>query len=180
MKKALILVDIQNEYFPGGECQLVGINKASENAADLLSFYRENKLPLFHVQHLEISEGADCFIPGTPGVEINSKVAPRDGEEVIQKNNPNSFLDTQLKEKLNTLGITHVILCGAMSHMCIDATARAALDLNLKCTVVQDACATLALEFNETKIPAEHVHGAFMAALGEAGCEVINLSELVS
>ncbi|MEZ4752718.1 MAG: isochorismatase family protein [Bdellovibrionota bacterium] len=103
-------------------------------------------------------------------------VNPQGDENLIQKNNPNSFLDTELKEKLDALSVNAIVLCGAMSHMCIDATARAALDLGLECIVVEDACATLDLEFKDLKIPAVQVHGSFMTALEDAGCEITDLS----
>jgi nicotinamidase-related amidase len=70
-----------------------------------------------------------------------------------------------------------------MSHMCIDATTRAAYDLGLKCTLIHDACATRDLEFQGKKVPADEVHASFMAALGwwyadlKAAADFLRLTE---
>ncbi|MGF1577833.1 MAG: cysteine hydrolase family protein [Gemmataceae bacterium] len=179
MKTALVLIDIQNDYFPGGAYELEGIEAASQNARDLLTSFRKQNQPVFHIQHVERSGAVPFFLPDTEGVKIHSIVEPLSGEEVIPKPKPNSFVDTPLREKLDKLGIDHIVFCGAMSHMCVDATTRAALDFGYSCTVVQDACATRTLEFKGNPIPAPQVHGAFMQALTFAGSKVIDLKEFL-
>ncbi|MCB0317270.1 MAG: cysteine hydrolase [Bdellovibrionales bacterium] len=180
MKQALILVDIQNEYFPDGNCPLFNINEVSDRAASLLSFFREKNLAVIHIKHIEPTSDAGCFIEGTEGVEINNKVKPLASEKLIVKNSPNGFLETDLKKCLEDLNISSLVICGAMSHMCIDATTRAALDLGFDCSIIQDACTTMDLEFRGIEISASSVHAAFMAALEEAGSNVINLSDFTS
>ena len=180
MQTALILVDIQNDYFPGGHMELVRINEASANARDLLSLFRENQWPIFHVQHIATSDSATFFLPNTVGVEIHDSIKPFPNELVIQKHYPNSFRETRLQEELKKVGIKRVVICGAMSHMCIDATTRAAADLGFKCIVIHDACATKSLRFGDKTISAEEVHGSFMAALGLAYAKVLSLSEFLS
>ncbi len=177
MKTALVLIDIQNDYFPGGAYELEGIDAASHQAHELLTYFRKHNHSLFHIQHVERSGAVPFFLPDTEGVKIHTSVEPDPGEEVIQKPKPNSFLDTPLREKLDGAGIEHVVICGAMSHMCVDATTRAALDFGYGCTVIQDACATRTLEFKGNPIPAQQVHGAFMQALTFAGSKVIDLQE---
>ena len=86
---------------------------------------------------------------------------------MIQKANPNSFLDTTLEAELRARGVEHVVVCGMMTSMCVDATVRAAVDLGFEATVAHDACATCDLEFAGETIPARQVHGAFVAALGD-------------
>ena len=180
MKTALILVDIQNDYFPGGRMELIGTKEASEKAQEVLSFFRANQLPIFHIQHLATDKRASFFLPNTDGVEIHESVAPLPNEWVIQKNYPNSFRETQLLEKLKDGGAKRVVICGAMSHMCIDATTRAASDFGFECVVIHDACATRNLTFGNRTIPAEDVHGAFMSALASAYAKVLSASEFVS
>ena len=180
MKKALLLVDIQNDYFPGGAYELSGMEQAATKAHDLLNFCRENDLLRVHIQHIERDPEAEFFLPETPGVEIHQTVAPASGEQLVQKGAPNSFLNTDLEHILRESKIDQVVLCGAMSHMCIDATCRAALDLGFSCTVIHDACATCDLEFLGSAIPAVQVHGAFMQALEDAGAEVVSLAELLA
>ena len=172
MKTGLILVDIQNDYFPGGRMELVGISEVGQKAAELLSFFRANNWPTFHIQHLSVHKGATFFLPDTEGAEIHGCIKPLSDEQVIQKFYPNSFRETALLEELKKKQVAQVVICGAMSHMCIDATVRAAFDFGFECVVIQDACATRNLEFGGKTIAAEQVHGSFMAALGSAYAKV--------
>jgi nicotinamidase-related amidase len=180
MKAALILVDIQKDYFPGGRMELVGMKEASENAREMLRFFREKKWPIFHIQHIAVKDGATFFLPNSQGIDIHENVTPISNEPVIQKHHPNSFLNTKLHEELLKTGIESVVICGAMSHMCIDATTRAAADLGFQCTVVHDACATKDLTFGGKAVPADMVHGAFMAALQSVYAKVMDLGAFSS
>ncbi len=179
MKMALLLVDIQNDYFPGGKMELSGMNEAAAKAAELLAAFRRRGWPTYHIQHVSLRKGAPFFVPGTPGVEINGLIAARPGETVVEKHFPNSFRDTGLQEQLSAAGVTELVICGAMSHMCIDASTRAAVDLGFSCTVIHDACATRDLAFGGQVIPAAQVHGAFMAALGSLYARVLPLAEFL-
>jgi len=165
MTTALLLVDVQNDYFAGGAMPLEEMDRAAARAAGLLAAFRGRGLPVFHVRHLSVRPGATFFVPGTPGAEIHASVAPRAGEPVVEKNFPNSFRGTDLESRLRAAGVGALVIAGAMSHMCIDATTRAAFDQGFKCTVAEDACATRALEFAGRRLPAQDVHAAFMAAL---------------
>jgi len=180
MKTGLILVDIQNDYFPGGRMELVEISEAGQKAGELLSFFRANNWPTHHIQHLSARQGATFFLPDTEGAEIHDCIKPLSDEQVIQKFYPNSFRETALLEELKENQVEQLVICGAMSHMCIDATTRAAFDLGFECLVIQDACATRNLEFGGKTIAAEEVHGAFMAALGAAYARVLTLAAFKS
>jgi nicotinamidase-related amidase len=177
-KAALILVDIQYDYFPGGKMTLDGIDAASVNASRLLGRFRKKRMPVFHVRHLAVHPGATFFLPDTPGSEIHASVSPVADETVIVKHFPNSFRETSLLDRLQKAGVASVAVCGAMSHMCIDATVRAASDLGFKCLVAHDACATRALTFGRETAPAAQVHAAFMAALSAAYAQVLSTEEL--
>jgi nicotinamidase-related amidase len=122
--------------------------------------------PVYHVQHLSTRPSTTFFLPNTAGIEIHPSVAPLPGEPVITKHFPNSFRETDLLERLKADGVSHLLVCGMMTSMCVDATVRAAFDLGFACTVVQDACATRDLTHDGETIPARQVHGAFLAALG--------------
>jgi nicotinamidase-related amidase len=180
MKTGLMLIDIQNDYFPGGKMELVGIEAGSMKAKELLELFRKNNLPTFHIQHESLGKGAGFFLPDTEGAEIHESVKPLPTDSVIQKHFPNSFRDTDLLEKLKSSDVTALVICGAMSHMCIDATTRAAADYGFKCTVIHDACATRDLQFGDTVVPAEQVHASFMAALGFAYAKVTSLKKFLS
>ncbi|CAG9615104.1 Peroxyureidoacrylate/ureidoacrylate amidohydrolase RutB [Bacillus rhizoplanae] len=179
MKIGLVLIDIQNDYFPGGRCALHEPLKAAENAKKVLDFFRKMNLPVFHVQHISVQEGAAFFLPNTDGVKIHPDVAPLENEYVVQKNYPNSFRKTNLLELLQRVGIEHLVICGMMTHMCIDTTVRAASDLEFGCTVIEDACTTKDLVFNNENIQAKHVHTAFMSALDNMFAKVIETEEFL-
>ncbi|MEM5491764.1 cysteine hydrolase family protein [Hoeflea sp. AS16] len=162
---ALILVDIQNDYFDGGRWTLNRMDQASDNAAKVLAHARKNGHMIVHIHHEMLSDDAPFFRPGTSGAEIHPKVAPQAGEEVFLKHAPNSFHNTPLHATLSGRGITKVIIVGAMSQICIDATTRAASDFGYTVTLVHDACAARDVEFDGVAVPAEQVHAAFMSAL---------------
>jgi nicotinamidase-related amidase len=178
MRRGLLLIDIQNDYFPGGAMELVGMAAAADKAAQLLRRFRHERAPIYFIQHLANRPGATFFLPGTMGAEINGAVAPLAGEPAIIKHFPNSFRETGLLEALRRDGVKELVIAGAMSHMCIDATTRAAFDLGYSCIVVEDACATRDLEFKGEKIKAADVHGAFMAALKMVYAEVVRVEEV--
>ena len=166
MKPGLIIVDIQNDYFPGGRMELVGIDRASANARTLLSAFRDKRWPTVHIQHVSLTPDAPFFSSGTEGVKIHESVAPAAGEIVIEKHFPNSFRESPLLEQIRKAEVDSLVICGAMSHMCIDATTRHAGDLGFECTVIHDACATRDVEFEGTTVRAADVHASFMSALG--------------
>lgn len=162
---ALIIVDIQNDYFQGGAFELEGTESAAQKAAQILELFRGNGMPVIHIQHESRTPEAGFFLPGTQGAEIHPAVTPQEGETVILKNYPNSFRETHLESTLHKLNVKNVVIIGMMTLMCIDATTRAASDLGFTTTVLHDACAARALEFNGVEVPAAHVHAAFLAAL---------------
>jgi len=167
-KRALILIDIQKDYFSGGKMPLSGIDIAADNAARLLDAARLSGDLIVHVRHEFPSDDAPFFTPGSDGTRIHEKVQPLDDEIVILKNHVNAFKETDLKEILDNKGVKDITICGAMSHMCIDAVTRAASDFGYIITLIHDACATCDLEFGDRMIPAADVHAAYMSALGFA------------
>lgn len=179
-KSGLIVVDLQNEYLPTGKLPLSGIEAAAANAARVIAHARDNGIPVFHIRHEFANNEAPVFIPGTDGVKIQPTVAPQAGEAVIVKNHINAFRDTDLKQQLDAQGVEEVIVVGAMSHMCIDAVVRAAVDIGYVATILHDACATLDLEFDGVTIPAAQVHAAAMAALAFGYGSVISTDKYLS
>jgi nicotinamidase-related amidase len=179
MKTALLLIDIQNDYFPGGRMELEGSLQASLRAKDILEVCRAVQIPVFHVQHVSTQKGAAFFLPDTEGVLIHENVKPLPGEVVIQKHYPNSFRETSLLEDMKKKEINRLIICGMMTHMCVDATVRAAFDHGFTCVVIHDACAARALSFNNETIPAAQVHGAFMSALGAIYARILATGDII-
>ena len=172
MARGLLIVDIQNDYFAGGEHPLVGPDAAAAQARGLLDAFRAAGDPVLHLQHVWDEPDATFMRPGTPGVEIHDVVQPQAGEPVIVKAFPNGFRETPLESALRERGVDALVVCGMMTSMCVDATVRAAVDLGFPTAVAHDACATCDLEFDGTQVPAAAVHAAFLAALADGYAEV--------
>lgn len=153
-KRALLLIDIQDFYFPGGNSALVEPEKAADNAALLLDYFRKNKLLVIHVRHNY-----------EPGGKINDIVKPLPDEKIITKNEVNSFLGTDLLEFLKANKTDTLIICGMQTHMCVEAATRAASDYGFKCILIHDACATKDLKFGDKIIKAEDVHYSTLSTL---------------
>jgi len=179
VKTALLLIDIQKEYFPGGAMPLEGPVGAAVQARKLLAHFRENHLPALFIQHVSLSPEATSFRPGSSGVSLYSSLHPLPGEAVVRKHHPNSFRETNLLELLRTDEISRLVICGMMTHMCIDATTRAACDYGFECIVAADACATRDLSFAGETVPAAMVQRAFLAALDGTYGKVMNVDAIV-
>lgn len=180
MKTALIIIDIQKDYFPGGRMELAGAEQAALRTQEALEYFRVHNLPVVHIRHLSTRPTATFFLPDTDGIEIHPCVAPLPGEAVFVKNFPNSFRETQLLEHLRGLGIERLILTGMMTSMCVDSTARAAFDLGFQNVLLHDAMATRDLGFGVVTIPAAQVQGAFLAALGSVFGRVTSVTEFMA
>lgn len=179
-KRALILIDVQNDYFAGGKWPLDGMQAAATNAARVLAAARAAGDLVVHVRHEFEGSDAPFFAPGSTGANIHPQVQPLAGEALVLKHRVNAFLGTDLKAQLDAAGIGQITLVGAMSHMCIDAAARASADLGYATTVIHDACATHAQEFAGQKIAAAQVHAAYMAALAFAYATVVSTEEYLA
>lgn len=175
-KRALLLIDIQQDYFPGGKWTLNGIDAAADNASKLLAAARAAGDLVVHVRHEFPTTEAPFFAPGSEGAKIHAKVSNREGERVVLKHHVNAFRETDLKAILDEAGVEEVVICGAMSHMCVDAGTRAASDR----VVVHDACATRDQEFEGAVVPAAQVHAAFMSALQFGYAKLLSTHEYLS
>jgi nicotinamidase-related amidase len=153
-KSALLLIDIQNFYFPGGKLPLVGPELAAQNAAKLLDWFRKGKLTVIHVRHNSESGG-----------EINDIVKPLPGEKIFSKTEVNCFVGTDLLNYLKSNMIDTLVICGMQTHMCVEAATRAASDYGFKCILIHDACATRDLKYGDRLIKAEDVHYSTLATL---------------
>ncbi len=179
MSDALVIIDIQNDYFPGGTMELVGAQAAASVAAGLLSRFRQAGLPVVHVRHESTRPGSTFFLPGTGGAEIHPLLAPQPGEAVVLKHFPNCFRETNLLEILRGFSATRLTFCGMMTHMCVDTGVRAAFDLGFACRLAGDACATRDLAFGGRSVAAADVQTAYLAALGAVFAQVTPASEIV-
>jgi nicotinamidase-related amidase len=169
MKTALILIDIQKDYFPGGKHPLVNPLEAAKNAYMLLQCFREHGGYHVHIQHISKGPGARFFISGDRGTDIHDSAAHFEGEPIVYKHEPNAFLDTGLLELLKGWQVQRLVICGMTTHLAVEATARAASDLGFQVIVAEDACATCDLTYDGTTIPADHVQKVSLATLKSYG-----------
>jgi nicotinamidase-related amidase len=180
MKTALLIIDIQNDYFPGGASPLYNPEHALKNVKKVLHYFREQELPVIFVQHVSTRPTATFFLPDTFGVKIHDEIAPLPDEKIMIKHFPNSFRNTELLDYLTENKIEELIICGMMTHMCVDATVRAAMDHGFECTLLSDGCATKDLEINGNKINASEVQHSFLAALNYFYAKIIHTKDFLS
>jgi nicotinamidase-related amidase len=179
MTDALVVIDIQNEYFPGGALALPHAERAADQAAKAIGAARAAGIDVVHIRHEE-PDSQEWFVPGSRGAQTHDAVAPAEGELVVVKHQPNSFLQTELADYLAGLGAGRVAFCGMMTSMCVDATVRAAGDLGFAPLLVDDACAAPDLEHRGRRVPADAVHAAFCAALGDEIATVVDVREFAA
>ena len=179
MKTALLIIDIQKDYFSGGKHPLVNPLEAAEKAYVLLQCFREHGGHHVHIQHISEKPDATYFISGDRGTDIHDSVAHFEGEPIVYKHDKNAFLNTELLDLLKGWEVERVVITGMMTHLCVDATARAAYDLGFQVIVAEDACATRDLTYGDTVIPADLVHKAFLAALKSYG-KVMKSEEILA
>jgi nicotinamidase-related amidase len=179
MKTALLVIDIQKDYFPGGKHPLVNPLDAAKKAYMLLQCFREHGGYHVHTQHISRERDATFFLSGDRGTDIHDSAAHFEGEPIVYKHEPNAFLNTNLLELLKSWEVERLVICGMMTHMCVEATARAASDLGFQVIVAEDACATCDLTYGDTTIPADQVHKASLAALKSYG-RVLKSEEILA
>jgi nicotinamidase-related amidase len=177
MITALLIVDVQRDYFPGGKMQLVGSIEASERIKKVLERFRIEKRPIIHIQHIAKSKSATFFIPNTLGIEFHENVTPEEDETILQKHYPNSFRETGLDAYCKKERIDSLVIVGMMTHMCIDTTTRAAYDLGYNSIVLEDCCATKDLRFRDRIVDSKDVQSAFLAAIDGTFARVIKSEE---
>ena len=172
MSEALLIIDVQNDYFPGGANELSHPIEAEKRIQQLIAESRSCGRPVIYIQHFNPPDDT-FFLEGTFGAEISGRIRPQPEDNVIIKRYPNSFLETELDAYLKSLQVDTLIICGMMTHMCVDTTVRAAMDYGYQVKLAADACATMDLTLNGEVIPAEIVQKAFVAALDGVFASII-------
>ena len=164
-ESTLILIDCQNTY-TAGVMELEGVQAALDEAEALLDRARSAGIPIIHIQH-DDGPGSLYDIEGESG-SIVPRVAPRNGEQVVVKNYPNAFVQTDFDDLLKTSNASNLVIAGFMTHMCVNSTARGAFNLGYSPTVVAAATATRALPgLNDATVPAAAVQNASLAAIAD-------------
>jgi len=179
MKTALLVIDIQKDHFPGGKMPLVNPLEAAQKAYMLLQCFREQGGKHVHIQHISKNSDAGYFISGDRGTDIHDSAAHFEGEPIVYKHEPNAFQDTELLGLLRSWQIERLVICGMMTHLDIDATARAAAALAFPVIIAEDACATRDLQERDTLIPAEQVQRRVLDAL-KSSARVMKSEEILA
>lgn len=168
MREALMVIDVQNDYFEGGAFPLYQPEEALANVHLLIERFNDEDQPVYFIQHISRSKEATFFLPDTHGVKLHSSFEPFLSFRhvyTIEKAYPNSFLQTVLQAKLQEEKIDQLVISGMMTHMCVDSTARQAKELGYQVKLISDACATRDLSFGQKTVSAVNVQNAFLSAL---------------
>jgi nicotinamidase-related amidase len=170
-ESTLVMIDCQNTY-TRGVMELDGVQAALDEAAALLDRARSAGIPIIHIAHSD-GPGSLYDIDGESGAIVD-RVAPRGGEPVVVKSYPNSFVQTDLDERLKAANASNLVLAGFMTHMCVNSTARGAFNLGYAPTVVAAATATRALPgVDGDPVPASTLHSASLAAIADLFAVVV-------
>ena len=174
---ALVIIDAQNEYVTG-KLPLDGVNAALDNIARLLKVGRDAGSPVIHV--VQLGRPGGLFDPESDAFRIAPQAAALAGEAVVEKPLPNSFAKTNLQATLEATGRKSLIIVGFMTHMCVSATARSALDHGYSTTVISDAVATRPLPdpLGGADIPAEQLHRIALAELADRFATIARVSDI--
>ncbi|CAI3143369.1 Streptothricin hydrolase [Acinetobacter oleivorans] len=164
MKQALLVIDVQNDYFKNGKMELIGPDQALEKIKQLEQYFSEKNLPIIYVQHINPPQ-ASFFQENTDGVLLHPELSAHDESLIVIKHYPNSFLETNLDELLKAHQIEQLVITGMMTHMCIDSGTRAAKELGYQPILIADATATRDLSYGGKTTKAEDVQTAFLTAL---------------
>ncbi len=158
IKTALLIIDIQDFYFPGDGPGLVNAVQASLNAKEVLGIFREKNLLVVHVRHKT-----------GKGFAIHKNVEPLSNEKVITKEEVNCFQNTDLLEYLKSNNINRLVIIGMQTQMCLEAAVRAGHDFDFECVVIADACATRDVKYIDYVVKAADVQASVLATITEGG-----------
>lgn len=177
---AFMVIDIQNDYFPGGAMPLYQTDVAAEKARAALHYARSQHHLCIIVQHISRDPNATFFRPSTVGAQLHRQFLPILDDIHIVKHYPNAFRETLLAHYLETFHIRSLVIAGMMTHMCIDATVRAAHDSGYHITLLSDATATKELQYGPVNVSAERVQAAYLAALEDTYAQILSSGQWIN
>jgi nicotinamidase-related amidase len=183
MSEALIIVDVQNDYFPGGALPTWNPVETAEACATLIKKFRDEKKEVVYVVHHisdEQKKNFPALIKGTHGAEIHDIVKPLPTEKIIAKQDVSSFVRTNLKEYLNSKGIENLTVIGMMIHNCVNATVYSAADEGFKTIVVEEAVNTIEQKLHDKVVPAPQIKESFLAGIQFAYSKVYKLEDVLN
>ena len=161
IKRALLVIDVQNEYFTG-RLPVTYPSGSLENILAAMDAAKENGIYTAVIQHVSSSKNARTFIRDTQGWELHLEILKKGYDRLFEKSLPGSFTRTDLESWLRTMDVGFVTICGYMTHMCCDTTARQAMELGFEVELLSDATGTLAIANNAGSVTAEELHRAIL------------------
>ena len=179
MKRALIVIDVQNEYFEGGALPITYPPQSFEHIKTAIEKAQEEGVMTVFVQHTSLKENAGAFVRGSHMWEFHDEIKKMTPDLYIEKNHASSFVGTDLNYRLRALGIDTVTIIGYMTQNCCDATARDASQLGYNVEFLSDANGTLAFSNNAGEVSAEELHRSFLVAQAFGFSRVLNLNEWI-
>lgn len=177
MKRALIVVDVQNEYFEGGALPISYPPNSFSRIKEAIEEAQKAGILVVFVQHASLKENAGAFVRGSHLWEFHDDIKKLTPDLVIEKNHASSFVGTDLNWRLRTLGVDTVTIVGYMTQNCCDATARDASQLGYNVEFLSDANGTLAFSNNAGEVSAEELHRSFLVAQAFGFSRVLSLDE---
>ncbi|MDJ0523218.1 MAG: cysteine hydrolase family protein [Planctomycetota bacterium] len=146
MSKALLVIDLQNDYFPGGAYPLWNTEATLQNIEAAIGRAREAGVAVIHIQHIaDASAGiAPFFNEGTDGAKVHERVlAAAPDAPVVVKAFADSFVETTLQEELGRVDATELLVCGMMTQNCVTHTAISRSAEPYDVTILPDCCTTV-------------------------------------
>ncbi len=175
-RSALLCIDLQQEYFDASRpLRAPGGAEVLANAARLLDAARERGIPVLHARHVSRKPDSPTFARNSRFCEFVAEASPREGEYVVTKSRPGAFYGTDLDDRLRSGGITRLFLCGLLSFMCVDTTAREAHARGYDVVFVSDATASLPIG----ELAAEEIHRVVCAVQGWMFSQVMRTDDAI-
>ncbi|GAA5809424.1 hypothetical protein MFLAVUS_002832 [Mucor flavus] len=183
MSEALIVVDVQNDYFPDGKLPTCSPIETAKACAQLIQKFRQDGKEVVFIKHVMLDSQVKeypFFIKGTHGVEIHDIVKPLPTEKIISKHAVSGFVGTDLKEYLTSKGVKKLVVVGMMIHNCVNATVYSSIEEGFPCIVVDEAVNTVDQPYDGELVKAQDIKKAFLAGIQFSFSKVYKLQDVLS
>jgi nicotinamidase-related amidase len=175
---ALVIIDVQ-QGFDDPKWGRRNNSNAEGNISQLISFWRNKKLPIIHIQHCSTKSDSPLR-PNQPGVEFKREAMPIEGEQIFKKSVNSAFIGTNLESYLRQNGIEKIVIVGLTTDHCVSTTTRMAGNLGFKVLLVSDATATFDRQGPDGKeYKAEDIFAVHLASLHDEFCNVVSTVSLI-
>ncbi|BCZ47138.1 isochorismatase [Clostridium gelidum] len=174
MKKALLVIDVQNEYFTG-KLKVTYPSNSLDNILKVMDYAKANNMVIILVQHTAVS--GETFVKDSKEWEMHSEILKKYYDYHIEKTKPSSFYNTNLEEILKKENIEGVVISGYMTQMCCDTTAREAFHKDYAVEFLSDATGTIDVSNKIGTISSKDLHNATLIAQSLRFSNVLSINE---